>query len=138
VRGLSVPDTVLSELVHELLDHLDSEPGVGNEHDSLFDLDVRSLLDGGRELAGESDVSSPSDGLAVEHDGLLVEVTLGGGVPQSTLLSQLLNVLGVSIILRTDEDQRIEVSRSTSLKGELSGERSCSGLDATLDRSNDL
>lgn len=135
---LPVPNSVLGQEVRPLLDHLDAEPGRRDENDTLLRLDLFARLDAGRELAGKRQIGHPGDTLAVSEQRLLVEETLDGGVLDSALLSESLGVLGVGLVLRTDKDQSVKVSRSAGLEGELGLEGDSSGRDGSLDRSDDL
>lgn len=135
---LPVPNSVLGQEVRPLVDHLDAEPGRGDEDDTLLRLDLLARLDAGRKLAGKRQIGHPGDTLAVREQGLLVEETLDSGVLDSSLLPQSLGVLGVGLVLRTDKDQSIKVGRSAGLEGELGLEGDPSGRDGSLDRSDDL
>lgn len=135
---LPVPHSVLGQEIGPLLDHLDAKACRGHKDDALLLLDILARLDGGGKLAGKGEIGDPGDTLPVSEQGLLVEESLDRGVSDPTLLPELVGVLGVVFVLRSDKDQPIKVGRSAGLKGELRLESDRAGRDVSLDRPDDL
>lgn len=119
VVGGSLPTPVLGHLVHDRRVQFDTGSSVGDKDDTLLQSDTAGRLDVGSEFSRKCDVSTPTDGVAVEDDELLVRVGFHSGVPQSTSLLESVEVASVAVIVGSNKHDGVKVRRSTGLEREL-------------------